>query len=427
MIRIFALPLILFLAGLPLSRLTGQTASPLSLEDCYSLARAHHPQAREAQLIDQTTALRLENLKRRWWPQAALYGQATLQSEVTELPIELPGIEIETLAKDQYKLYAEVNQTLYDGGAIRVQQELQGLQQAVQQQSLEVKLYQIREGIDQAFFGVLLLDQQLAQLDLIEKDIQTAQQKVKAAIDNGLAFASQLDILLAERLKLQQKRVEMEAGRRSFLRMLALMTGSEIGPETSLQKPNTLEGTSLSADLNRPELLLIQRQSKLISAQAQMLEVSKRPKAGLFVQGGYGRPALNFLSNAFTPYAIGGLRVSWDISPFYTQSNDRQLLEIQRKQLAIQEESFRYQMDLSTSRQYEEIDKLKRLLETDNEIISLRQKIQQTAEAQLANGVLSANDYLRELNAADQARQNQIVHQTQLLLAQYQLKSLLNQ
>ncbi|MEL7530486.1 MAG: TolC family protein [Bacteroidota bacterium] len=418
--------MLLIISFLLIMSVQAQSPPSLSLEDCYALARENHPQAKEAPLINQATALRLQNLRTQWWPKVALYGQATLQSEVTSLPIELPGIEIETLAKDQYKLYAEVNQTLYDGGANRVQRELQTLQQAVESQALEVKLFQVREGIDQAFFGILLLDEQLAQLDLLEKDLITAQEKTQAAIDNGLAFQSQKDILQAERLKLKQRRIEINAAKQAYVALLARMTGQEISPQTQFTRPSSSLEPSASLSLDRPELALFQKQSKLISAQSQMLEVRKMPKAGLFVQGGYGRPALNFLSNAFTPYAIGGVRVSWDLNSFYTQKNDLQLIDIQRQQLSVQEASFRYQIDLQAVGQTEEIRKLKALLATDQEIIDLREKIQKTSQAQLENGVLTANDYVRELNAADQARQNQIIHQTQLLLAQYQLKSLYN-
>ncbi|MFK7924992.1 MAG: TolC family protein [Bacteroidia bacterium] len=418
--------MLLIISGLLMPIMSAQSPPSLSLEDCYALAREQHPQAQQAPLIDKATAIRLDNLRRQWWPKIGLYGQATLQSEVTSLPFALPGIEIESIAKDQYKVYAEINQTLYDGGANRVQRELQTLQQSVETQALEVSLFQVREGIDQAFFGLLLLDEQLAQLDLLEKDLQTAQQKIQAAIDNGLAFNTQKDILQAERLKLKQRRIEINAGKQAFVSLLSRMTGQEIAAETRFTRPSALLEPSNSLSLNRPELALFQKQSKLISAQSQMLEVRKMPKAGLFVQAGYGRPALNFLSNDFSPYAIGGVRISWDLNAFYTQSNDLQLIDIQRQQLQVQEESFRYQIGLQSVGQTEEIRKLQALLATDQEIIDLREKIQKTAQAQLENGVLTSNDYIRELNAADQARQNQIIHQTQLLLAQYQLKSLYN-
>jgi len=48
----------------------------------------------------------------------------------------------------------------------------------------------------------------------------------------------------------------------------------------------------------------------------------------------------------------------------------------------------------------------------------LKQQVKEAAKAQLENGVITANDYLREVNAEDQARQSRITHQLQLLQAQ---------
>lgn len=409
---------------LSLGLLTTTQAQTINLTDCLEAAQSTHPLTQKTSLLSEQLGQELEILRRNWFPRIVLNGQATLQSEVTELPIELPGVEIASLSRDQYKVYAEINQTLYDGGAIKLQQNLRQLNQQVANQQIEVSLYQLNEQVLQAYFGILLLDAQTEQLALLRKDLEVAQRKVKAAIDNGLAFPSQEKILLAERLKLRQRETELKHARQSFLALLNRMTGLELDYNSQFAEPATISGLSLNLQA-RPELLLLDHQRTFVRAQTEMLQVKRRPKAGLFLQGGFGRPALNFLSNEFRPYAIGGLRVSWDLTPTYTRKNEEQLIFLQGKQLDIQEEAFRYQTDLQLRRQSEEVAKLLELLQTDQELIVLRAEIRETAQAQLENGVMTATDYLQELNAEDHARQNLLLHQLQLRLAQYQQQNTL--
>jgi outer membrane protein TolC len=401
-------------------------AQSVNLDQCYDAARTQHPLARQQSLLSEQLQYQLDNLQKKWYPKVVLNGQATLQSEVTELPLELPGVEIPSISKDQYKVFADINQTLYDGGAVRVQKNLQQLNEQVANQQVEVSLYQLKEQIQKAYFGVLLLDAQEDQLALLRKDLANARKKVRAAIDNGLAFPSQETVLEAEGLKLDQREIELKHARATFIGLLNQMTGLELTPDSKLDRPAMPGADDLN--LNRPETLLFKRQRTLVSAQAQMQEAQRKPKAGVFVQTGFGRPALNFLSNDFRPYAIGGLRLTWDLSGYYTRKNDAQLIEVKRQQIDIQEEAFQYQNNLQLSQQDQEVARLSALLETDRAIIALREKIRQTASAQLENGVMTATDYLKELNAEDQARQSLLVHEVQLLQAQFnRLNTLGNQ
>ncbi len=402
-------------------------AQTLSLEDCYAAARATHPISQQSGILTEQLAEELEILRRNWFPRVVLNAQATLQSEVTALPIELPGVVVPSLSKDQYKVFAEINQTVYDGGAVKVQQQLRQLNQNVASQQVEVSLYQLNEQIQQAYFGILLLDAQSKQLAYLRRDLETARKNVRAAIDNGLAFPTQETVLRAEELKLDQRATELKHARRTFVRLLSRMTGQTLTDETQLALPANLEPVNREAEetLSRPELQLFNEQRTLVRAQTQLLEVKGRPKAGVFLQAGYGRPALNFLSNEFSPYALGGLRLSWDLTNTYTRKNEEQLIFLRGKQLDVQEEAFRYQTDLQFQQQNEEVLKLTELLETDRKLIQLRDEIRKTAAAQLENGVMTATDYVKELNAEDQARQNLILHEIQLLLAQYKQQNTL--
>ncbi len=156
-----------------------------------------------------------------------------------------------------------------------------------------------------------------------------------------------------------------------------------------------------------------------------LLSASQRPGVELFLQGGYGRPGLNMLENSFRPYYLGGVRFTWRLSNLYTYRNEKEILNIRRQTLDAQEETFVFNTELTLSQHQVEIQKLQQLIRADEEIIALRRRVRETAAVQLEQGVITATDFVREVNAEDQAQQNRVLHETQLLLAQakYQFAS----
>ncbi|MBT1689268.1 TolC family protein [Dawidia soli] len=393
----------------------------LTLQQCYALARQHAPQAKQRTLLQQSADYTLENAARGYLPQVGIYGQATYQSEVTQVPISVPGQEIPVLSKDQYKLYGEVQQTLYDGGVIHQQRALTKTQRQADQQNVEVTLYALEERINPLFFGVLIIDRQRAQNAILQQDIQAALEKIEAAVRLGTALRSQADILRSELLQAAQQAVELQSTRESYIAMLALFIGQPIAPGVVFAEPPV--PTAVATDLYRPELQQFKLQTAVFDVQEKSLAVRNRPRVSLFFQGGLGRPALNMLSNDVRGYYIGGLRLQWQLSGWYTARNDAALIGIARQQLTVQEETFLLQTRVTQARQLADVQKYTALLETDDAIIALRASVKQTAAAQLANGVLDAHDYLREVHAEDQARQARNLHALQGLMAHYVLQT----
>lgn len=292
----------------------------------------------------------------------------------------------------------------------------------MESQKLEVELYKLNERVNQLFFGVLMLDEQLKQNDLLKKDINLGIRKVQALIDNGTAFKSNANTLKAELLKADQRTIDLNASRKAYLEMLGLLTGQLLGDSAMLERPvNLLAG----GDINRPELKLYEAQSRSLDVQSQLLDVRNRPKLNFFFQGGYGRPALNILSNGFDPYYITGVRLNWSLSGLYTIKKDRELIRNSRDVIQLQKETFLFNTNLAAKQQNAELDRFSQLLSTDDQIINLRESIKTTAAAQLENGVINTNDFLREVNAEDQARQSKILHGIQLLMSQYNLDNTL--
>lgn len=389
-------------------------ANPISLDSCYILAKQNYPLVKQYELIAKSKEYSVENITKGYLPQVNIHGQATYQSDITELPKGIPGLPL--LTKDQYKLYAEVNQPIFDGGITSKQRKIQESASAAELQQLEVELYQLKARINQLFFGILLLDGQLKQNALMKDDIQLGLNKVSALIANGTALKSDEDVLKAEWYKANQQTIELKSKRKAFCDMLELFIQRPLDKSSVLIKPRDIYSTET---INRPELLVYEYQERILDAQNSLLSAKNRPRLGFFVQGGFGKPALDMFQNSFDPFYVGGLRLSVPLTGFYTLKNERSLIHIKKENLNIQKETFLFNTRFALQQQNADISKLWEILKTDDEIIPLRASIKKSALAQLENGVINSNDYLREVNAESNARQNKILHEIQLLMAQY--------
>lgn len=389
-------------------------AQNLTLPESQKQARENYPSIKQKDLIRQTADLSIQNLSKGYLPQIALNGQATYQSDVTKVNISLPGVVVNPMSKDQYKATADITQTLFDGGLIHNQQKLQKLNAEVEDEKIEVELYKLKDRINQLYLGVLLLDEQIKQIELVKSDIKTGIKKTEALVKNGVSFRSNLSSLEAELLKTEQRNIELKSSRKGLIKTLALFLGHELSDNIQLETPQI---NQLSLEIKRPELSLYQKQTDLVNQQRKLLLAKNLPKASLFGQGGYGRPGLNMLQNEFDWFYIAGVRLNWNISNLYTYRKEKQLIDINSKSVNLQQDAFVLNTNTQLAQQQAEIDKLQELIVSDNQIIALREKVKIAAKAQLENEVISTSDYLREVNAEDQARQLLITHQLQLLQA----------
>ena len=390
-------------------------AQQITLEYAYALAREHYPLIRQKDLIRQTAELNISNISKGLLPQLSFNGQASYQSEVTSVKVNIPGVNISAPRKDQYKLTADLSQLVYDGGLARQQKVLQQLDATAQDQQVELELYKLKEKIIQVFLGILFLDEQLKQASLIKKDLVTGILKVQALVQNGVAFKSNLSILQAESIKADQRTIELKSSRKGLIETLGLFINRKLDENSVLELP--APGVSNDAEITRPEIKLFRDQLALLDHQYKVIRARNLPKTSFFLQGGYGRPGLNLLKNEFDPFYIGGVRFNWSLGGWYSQKNDKRLIKINQDIIDSRKQTFLLNTATQLSEQQSELEKFSQLVDADSLIVSLRKSVTDAAKAQLENGVITANDYLREVNAEDQSRQNMIAHQIQLLQA----------
>lgn len=391
----------------------------VTLEHCQQQARSNYPLVVQTELLQQARDYQLENLRTGWYPQVQVMGQASYQSEVTSLPIKLPGVTVPALSKDQYRVYADINQALFDGGITRQQRRIQESGTAVELQKVEVELYKIREKVNQLYFGILLTDAQLQLNDLVVADLTALKQKTEAALKLGTVLPSDADLVKAEYLKAMQRAADLRAQRKEWVLMLSRFTGNTLSPEVKLQMPAP-EGTAVP----RPEYALFQRQQEMMEAQYHLLTARNLPRLSAFLQAGYGRPALNMLSNQFEQYYIGGVRLNWNLNGWYTLNRDRSILKVNKDLVESQHKLFDFQTSIAVSHCEAEQQRLNEISSSDAELLTLREKIKTASEAKLQQGVITTADYLRELHALDAARESQRLHAIQSAMNSYQYQYL---
>ncbi|HCO20492.1 MAG: TolC family protein [Cloacibacterium normanense] len=395
----------------------------ITLEQCYQWSRENYPLIKKQELIKKAEQFTTENALKGWLPQVNITAQATYQNDVTQFPVKLPNVNVEPLSKDQYKVFADVSQTIYDGGNIRNQKNLAKIQSEVQTIQTEVELDKLKERINQLYFGILQTNKQWTQLQFTKLDIKEGIKKAEAQLKNGVIFRSNLDVLKAELVKIEQKEIELQAIKQNFVQMLSYFIKKNIDENTQLETP---EKILLTKNNNRSELKLFDAQKQLLETQRKIINTKNTPKLGAFFQGGYGKPGFNMLKNEFDIFYIGGIRLNIPISGFYTQKNDLALLENQSQEIEIQRENFLFNQNFTEIQQKNDLDKIQNLIDKDDELITLRKSIKKASLAQLENGVITTNDYLREVTAEEQAILTKITHEIQYLLTQYNLKAQLN-
>lgn len=411
----------IFLLGLCGSfSLTAQTYTLPMIE---SLAMQNYPLIKQSALLNQTAQLSVENIRKALYPQITLNGQATYQSDVTSISVPIPGFTPSLLSKDQYRATVDIQQNIYDGGVQKSMNQVVQTGNAMALIKNELDLYKVKERVTQLYCGILYTDAVIGQIVYINQDLNNALNKVEALHKNGLVFKNNVLQIKAQLLKNQQKLTEAQAAKKNIMDGLAILINKNFETGAVFETPDTLVQTKVIKVTERPEFKWYDAQKNNILAQQSMIDAKTQPKLGAFLQTGYGRPGLNMLKNDFALFGIGGIRLQWSLGSFYTAKKEKTILKNQAQMIENEKEVYALNNQIQLQQQLDEIEKLTKLIQSDQELIELREQIKQTSLVQLNNGVITANDYLKELNELDQARQLLVQHQVQVVQSklQYQL------
>lgn len=399
------------------------SSQSVTLEECQQMAKENYPTIVQFNIIEQTKSFDIKNANTSYFPQLSIGGQATWQSEVTkvDIDIDIPGVELPIPNKDQYKVIAEMSQLIWDGGLLSANKHAILANAEVQKRQLHSDLYTLQERINNIFFGALLLEERMVLHQVLESELQRNYKKIESYVANGIANEADLSVVKVELLKSKQDRVEIESSLKAYRKMLSIFIGKEISEDTYLVKPGIIDILN-NRTVNRPELDLFESQKQLLDAQKKILVAKNMPQVGAFVQGGYGSPALNMFDNKFRPFVVGGVKFSWNFGNLYTMSNDKKKINLLQATVDSNRDTFTRNISMNISQQQMEVDKYREIMRDDDEIIRLRKVVRESAEAKMENGTITVSEMLKEVTAEDAAKQAKALHEIQFLMAIYQLK-----
>ncbi|HKJ42629.1 MAG TPA: TolC family protein [Sunxiuqinia sp.] len=391
---------LLFILLLPAQLVLAQ--EPVHLSDCQQWAREQHPLLKQKELYRKMSELKLENNKTNYLPNLNLNARATYQSAVTSVDVPIPNVNIPSVSKDQYKMYVDVKQNIWDGGLTKANEILEKAQDAANEQGVEVELYKVREQVNSLFFTSFFIQQNLDILGKKQETLEARKKQMQSGVDHGVILQSDLDQILAELVKVDQQKIELQSNRETVLSALAIFTGKQPGDLQNLVIDN--QDQLLDNQLNRPELGLFQKQADALMASSNLIQKKRNPKLFGFGQAGYGRPALNMLNDNFDTYYLVGVGFKWNIFDWKNTKRDQEIIQMKQQMINTQQQQFERSINIALDRQKHKIGELENILKSDQNLIELQLRIARSAESKLDNGTITTSDYIKDVNAEAAAR-----------------------
>lgn len=408
-------------------------AADVTVEQCVTLAQENYPLIQKYDLLRQSRQIDLSDINKSWLPQIGIYAQGTVQNVVPSFPdalsnvLDQMGTDMKGLGKLQYRVGVDLNQTIWDGGTSKASRTIAESENAQQEAALDVELYAVRERVENLFFGILLVEEQIKQAELTHTLLESNLAMLRSMKTNGTATQSDVDMVEAQFLTVQQQITQARSISDSNRRLLGIFTGTDMSDEKLTKPSSSMPSELISA---RPELALFDARIKNNDARLGSIKSSVMPRIGLFAQAYYGYPGYDYFKSMMNRdmsfNVLAGVKVSWNIGSFYTKKNSERKLRLANDGIVADREVFLFNTNLQTSSQTAHISELEDIMKEDSRIVELRANVRRSAESQLRNGVIDATALLNKITDENQARLTSSYHEIQLIQSIYQLKYILN-
>ncbi|MBK9390441.1 MAG: TolC family protein [Bacteroidetes bacterium] len=393
----------------------------LTLKECYDMALTTNAIAGEKDAYSNISRIKDENLAKGWLPTIDANANFIYNSDVVDFAAATASVPamsslFQPMPQDQYKLTLDINQVIYDGGAIKSAREIEKADLRLNEKQTESDLYKLKGQVNKFYFNIMLLNRQKELLDnylsLINKRISAMQ----SGVNNGVLLKPDIDVLVSEKLKLEQQLTENKLRCDALVKILSDITGNEIDNSTRFILP--AEPSEMTDELIRPELQMFDLRKDQLSAGLKMVQSKRMPRAFGFATLGYGNPpGQNFFNDSFDTYYVIGAGIKWNIFDWNKARNEKQVISLQQGIIENRKNDLADNLKRQLESKRSEINSLRELVKTDTELIELRKRITSSSQSQYENGTITATEFMNELNAEKTVSINYEIHRISLALA----------
>lgn len=397
--------------------------SSLTLEGCVDAARAHYPLIKQYGLIEQSRDYSLANAARGYLPQVSLSAGAQVFADVVELSPEVEK-QFGGMKNEFYSMSVQVNQMVYDGGTIAARQASARAEADVKSRQMDVTLYAVRERVEEIYFSILLLDEQINKARLLLDDLEVNFRLVTSLLQQGMAMQSDMDQVEVRQLEARRQIDGLHAQREAYIRVLGCFIGAKLSGEVNLAYPAFIEVSSvISSPNNRPELSLFSARTGVIDAQRKSLDAALMPRLSLFGMAMWHNKVLRAMRSDLL---AAGVSLQWNIGALYTRRNDLRNMRVAQQSIDADRSTFLFNNRVQGEQTLGQITSLRMQIASDKKIIALRERIQQATAKKVENGTETVSELLLQVNAVDDARKTLVFHEVTLLKELYRMRTLHN-
>lgn len=394
-------------------------AKEYQLTELLLLAESHHPLAAQFDAQKQITDAKQKNLITNYYPSLSLNGSALYNSSIVDfskvtagLPPQI-NLQFPQMPHEQYKATVGLNQLIWDGGSTSKSMDLEKLDNQISAQCVVSDVAQIKTQIAELFYSVITLGKQREIIELYNETISERIKTLQVGVDAGAAMQMNVDIMDAEQIKNGQMLDEIDISLGVLHSALSRLTGIDITSDDKFMLKEIVLGEV--KELSRPELKLFDLQKEKLTKSGEMIGTTLMPKAALFAEAGYGKPAgANFFSEDFEFYYSFGASLKWNFFDWFKTRRSVEITEISKDLVNSQSANFTRNIQIALDNTSGEIEKLSKSIIADARIIAIREEVTKTAEIRLNAGVITSTEYLTEFNAERQARLSLETHLVQL-------------
>lgn len=402
--------------------LASEPPDTLHLGRLQALAIAEDARTERRELERRASSLRHENLAVGRLPQFQFRGDASYQSEVISLPLDNPGFTVPAAPKERYEIGLDADWTVWDGGLVEARQSVEEGRLAGTLAGLDAAIFGTRLEVTEAFFSALLLQEQVREIEVLIGDLEVRVEEMSARIEQGLALSGDRASLLAELLRARQQRDALSSERRVALGLLSRLTGQDLDGAEVLALPDLAPELASVTPTSRvhPQFAAFEAQRDRWGRQVQVIGSGDRPSVSVFGQLNLGSPGYDQFNESLHEYWRAGVRVRW--SPWTWNRRQREIEEVgvQQRLIDAQEEHFEDQLARLLERPLRTMEYMRTALESDDEIIALREEAEAHARVQFEERAISVSAYTTTRSELQEARLARVRHRTELARAEAQ-------